>query len=54
MKENAKLVLPKIAPFNENENETFKEDDDSKTRSYRKRVSRWRQGAPAGILNSYM
>ena len=42
MKENAKLVLPKIAPFNEeDENDvsaTLKEDEESKTRSQRKRV----------------
>lgn len=43
MKENAKLVLPKIATFNEGEDDslaTFKEDDESKSRSQRKRVSR--------------
>lgn len=43
MKENAKLVLPKIAPFNKGEDDpltTLKEDDEPKTRSNRKRVSR--------------
>ena len=42
MKENAKFVLPKIATFNEGEADTlatFKEDEESKTRSQRKRVS---------------
>ena len=43
MKENAKLVLPKIAPFNEEDEDdvpaTLKEDEESKeTRSQRKRV----------------
>lgn len=42
MKENAKLVLPKIAPFNEEDESdvpaTLKEDEESKTRSHRKRV----------------
>ena len=42
MKENAKLVLPKIAPFKEGKDDPFvplKEDDEPKTRSNRKRVS---------------
>lgn len=42
MKENAKVVLPKIAPFNEEgENDvpaTLKEDEESKTRGHKKRV----------------